>query len=72
MRCGREPVATVSLLYDERVVLLNDLAPGHDRGAGDAVQPSHALHLCGEHVDRVTPPLGWTLRDHRDVARVRA
>jgi hypothetical protein len=70
MRCGREPVATVSLIYAERAVLLNDLTPRNDRGAGDGAQ-SHALHLCGEHVDRVTPPLGWTLRDQRDVARVR-
>jgi Protein of unknown function (DUF3499) len=72
MRCGREAVATVALIYAERAVLLSDLAPGPDIGAGDAVQRVHALYLCGEHVDRMTPPLGWSLRDHRDVARVRA
>jgi hypothetical protein len=75
MRCGREPVAAVSLIYAERVVLVNDLAPGDDRGdrdRSDALHALYALQLCGEHVDRMTPPLGWTLRDHRDVARVRA
>jgi hypothetical protein len=75
MRCGREPVAAVSLIYAERVVLVNDLAPADDRGTHEvshALHDIHALHLCGEHVDRVTPPLGWTIRDHRDVARVRA
>jgi Protein of unknown function (DUF3499) len=75
MRCGREPVAAVSLVYAERRVLLTDLASEGDRGARDgsaALHPLYALQLCGEHVDRVTPPLGWTLRDHRDVARMRA
>jgi Protein of unknown function (DUF3499) len=75
MRCGREPVAAVSLIYADRVVLVNDLASENDRGrrdGSDALDPLYALQLCGEHVDRMTPPLGWTLRDHRDVARARA
>jgi hypothetical protein len=25
------------------------------------------LDLCGEHVDRLTPPLGWTVRDARSL-----
>jgi hypothetical protein len=63
MRCGRQPVATVSLVYAERAVVVTDLAT--DRNAD-------ALDLCEEHVERMTPPMGWTLRDHRDAARVRA
>jgi Protein of unknown function (DUF3499) len=56
MRCDAEPVATVSLRYDEREVAVGDLLPHRDR---------HLLDLCREHVDRMTPPVGWTVRDAR-------
>jgi hypothetical protein len=62
MRCGQEPVATVSLAYSEREVLVSDLSEDRDLDA---------LDLCREHVERMTPPVGWSLRDHRDAARVR-
>jgi len=62
MRCGQEPVATVSLAYGEREVLVGDLSEDRDL---------EALDLCREHVERMTPPVGWSVRYHRDSARVR-
>ena len=60
MRCGAEPVATVSLAYAARRVIVADLSPERD--------PS-LLDLCREHVDRLTPPVGWAVRDERAPAR---
>ncbi len=59
MRCGSEPVAVVSLRYAERQVLVLDLADERD---------PNLLELCREHVDRMTPPVGWTVVDERAVA----
>jgi hypothetical protein len=56
MRCGAEPVATVSLRYAEREVRIETLHVERD---------PHLLDLCREHVDRMTPPVGWTVRDAR-------
>lgn len=56
MRCGLEPVVTVSLSYGEREVEIADLLPERD---------PHLLDLCREHTDRLTPPVGWTVRDRR-------
>lgn len=56
MRCGQEPVVTVSLSYTERVVVVADLLAERD---------PNLLDLCREHVDRMTPPVGWTIRDLR-------
>jgi hypothetical protein len=58
MRCGTEPVATISLRYTEREVWIADLAIEPDR---------NLLDLCRDHVDRMTPPVGWTVRDMREV-----
>ena len=56
MRCDAEPAATVSLLYAERLVVIGDLVPERD---------PDLLDLCEEHVARMTPPVGWTVRDER-------
>jgi hypothetical protein len=56
MRCDAEPVATVSLRYEEREVLIEELASQRDR---------NLLDLCREHVERMTPPVGWTVSDAR-------
>jgi hypothetical protein len=56
MGCGAEPTATVSLLYAERHVVIGDLSPERD---------PNLLDLCEEHVARMTPPVGWTVRDER-------
>ena len=56
MRCGAEPIATVSLAYAARQVHVVDLLAERD---------PNLLDLCREHVARLTPPVGWTLRDER-------
>jgi hypothetical protein len=56
MHCGAEPAATVSLLYADRLVVIGDLVPERD---------PNLLDLCEEHVARMTPPVGWTVRDER-------
>ena len=56
MRCDTEPAATVSLLYADRLVVIGDLVPERD---------PNLLDLCEEHVARMTPPVGWTVRDER-------
>jgi len=42
--------------YEAREVLLTDLAAEHD---------PNLLDLCGVHAERLTPPLGWQMRDER-------
>lgn len=56
MRCEAEPMATVSLRYSERQVLIGDLVAERD---------PNLLDLCREHVERMTPPVGWTVSDTR-------
>ncbi|HSL12261.1 MAG TPA: DUF3499 family protein [Actinomycetota bacterium] len=56
MRCGTEPVATVTLAYAARQVIVGDLRSERD---------PNLLDLCREHVDRLTPPVGWSVRDDR-------
>ena len=62
IRCGAPGAACMTFTYDERAVWLGDLEAARDRGTGYV--------LCGEHADRLTPPLGWTLTDQRNVARL--
>jgi Protein of unknown function (DUF3499) len=61
MRCDAEPVATVTLRYAEREVTIADLIPERDR---------NLLDLCRGHVDRMTPPVGWQVRDTRSALDV--
>jgi hypothetical protein len=61
MRCNAEPAATVSLQYADRQVVIGDLAGERD---------PNLLDLCDEHVARMTPPVGWTVRDERASAPV--
>jgi Protein of unknown function (DUF3499) len=56
MRCSADPAATVSLLYADRQVVIGDLMLERD---------PNLLDLCEEHVARMTPPVGWTVRDER-------
>jgi Protein of unknown function (DUF3499) len=59
MRCDGEPVSTITLAYSERVVLVGDLIADRD---------PNLLDLCWEHAQRMTPPVGWTIRDQRTAA----
>lgn len=52
----------MSFDYDERSVWLADLDDRPDEGIG--------YSLCTRHADRMTPPLGWTLTDRRNVTRL--
>ena len=56
MRCDGTPAATVSLRYESREVIVGDLAPQRD---------PNLLDLCPGHVERLTPPIGWEVRDLR-------
>jgi hypothetical protein len=56
MRCAHEPIVTVSLLYAERAVVVDDLFTERD---------PNLLDLCDEHVSRMTPPVGWVVNDRR-------
>ena len=42
--------------YQGREVRIVDLLPERD---------PNLLDLCREHVDRMTPPMGWSVRDER-------
>jgi len=56
MRCESPAAATVALRYEVREVLIGDLSP----------RPNpNLLDLCTEHVEHLTPPVGWTIRDER-------
>lgn len=61
MRCGNDPQATVALAYTDRTVLVTDLVPERD---------PNLLDLCDEHVQRMTPPVGWLVRDERTHAPI--
>jgi len=56
MRCSADPATTISLRYVDREVVIGDLLPERD---------PNLLDLCDEHVSRMTPPVGWTVRDER-------
>ncbi|HEX9123595.1 MAG TPA: DUF3499 family protein [Actinomycetota bacterium] len=59
MRCSREAVATIGLSYEAKVVVVGDLSR----------EPNpNLLDLCSEHVERLTPPIGWRMRDERAAA----
>lgn len=59
MRCDAFPAATIALLYGSREVVVGNLVAERD---------PNLLDLCAEHVERMTPPRGWVLRDERTPA----
>jgi hypothetical protein len=56
MRCEAEPVAAMSLRYEQREVVIDVVAADPDPGI---------VELCREHVARMTPPIGWSVHDRR-------
>jgi hypothetical protein len=48
--------------YGERLVRLDDLV--------ESVEPGTGYALCAAHADRLSPPMGWTLVDHRTATRL--
>lgn len=58
MNCDKRPAATVTLSYGSREVLVDDLRDDPD---------PNLLDLCVVHVSKMTPPMGWTLRERRSL-----
>jgi hypothetical protein len=58
-RCDAGPVATVALVYITREVVVQELTTDRD--------PT-LLELCAEHLGRMVPPRGWSVRDERVLA----
>ncbi len=54
-------MATVALVYADREVVVTDLLPERD---------PNLLDLCDEHVGRMTPPVGWAVRDERTASPI--
>lgn len=52
-------MATVTLRYADREVVVGDLLPERD---------PNLLDLCDDHVGRMTPPVGWRVIDERSGA----
>jgi hypothetical protein len=55
-RCDAEPAATVALVSITREVVVEDLTTDRD--------PT-LLDMCAEHLERMVPPRGWSVRDER-------
>jgi hypothetical protein len=55
-RCDAGPIATVALVYITREVVVEDLTTDRDPAL---------LDLCAEHLGRMVPPRGWSVRDER-------
>lgn len=49
--------------YDGRSVWLEEID-------GDQEELGRTYPLCSSHADRLTPPMGWTLTDRRNVTRL--
>ena len=52
----------MTFAYDQRTVWLDELEADPRQSGGYA--------LCTEHAARLSPPLGWTLTDRRNVTRL--
>ena len=62
VRCSAPASAFMTFDYDTRAVWLLEFDVEPERGRGYA--------FCTTHADRMTPPLGWTLTDRRNVTRL--
>jgi len=56
VRCRALAASTLLLRYADREVEIVDLLPDHD---------PNLVELCGEHADRLTAPMGWSIADSR-------
>ncbi len=56
LRCDSAAAATVSCRYGAREVVIEELGAGRD---------PNLLDLCAQHAERLTPPMGWRVRDRR-------
>lgn len=60
-KCRSLAAVTMSYHYQERYVWLDDL--------DSDPQPVHGYAMCDRHAGRLTPPVGWTLVDRRNLVR---
>jgi hypothetical protein len=56
MSCSADPVATISLRYADRLIVIDGLRPQRD---------PRLLDLCSRHLAAMTPPVGWLVDDDR-------
>lgn len=56
MHCQSAPQATIALRYSDREVIVGNLLERPD---------PNLIDLCSEHIDRLTPPVGWRVLDQR-------
>ena len=49
-------MATMGLSYHRRIVVIGDLTPQANPNLVD---------LCAEHLERLRPPVGWSIEDER-------
>jgi hypothetical protein len=56
MSCPAEPVATISLRYADRRIVIGGFRPQRD---------PRPLDLCSRHLAAMTPPVGWLVDDER-------
>lgn len=61
-RCSRPAAASMTFDYDDRSVWLEELESAPEVG--------RAYPMCNDHADRLSPPVGWTLTDRRNVTRL--
>lgn len=62
LRCSIPALALMTFDYSDRAVWLEEF----DEFPEDLI----GYPLCTDHADRLTPPLGWTLTDRRNVTRL--
>ena len=61
--CSTFAAATAAMRYDERSILLMDLAADPD---------PRLVDMCPDHAARLTAPMGWTIADLRVASAVPA
>lgn len=62
IRCPAPAASAMTFDYDDRSVWLEELTGAPEVG--------RIYSLCNSHADRLTPPMGWTLTDRRNVTRL--
>ena len=62
VRCSTPAAAVMTFDYLGRAVALVEFDRPPEQGRG--------YSLCTTHADRLTPPMGWTLTDRRNVKRL--
>lgn len=62
IRCPKPAASGMTFDYDTRSVWIEEL--------DGTPEPGQIYALCHGHADRISPPLGWTLTDRRNVTRL--